>query len=426
MQVLLTPFSLNPLVILCKCHLHPSMPVQLNSTRQRLIKAASELFISQGISETTTKQIAERAQVNEVTLFRHFGHKHGLLLAVMEETSRLNSLGEVLIESTPPTIHLDRAIKEYATHYLDLMEKAPALLRSLIGESGQYPRENRQALGRLWTEADRYLAQYLGTAIAPEGLQQHLSLEKLAALLHGVLLGYTVIELTSEFHQLWQDREDFLQGLITLFLGETIASAPECTTTVKDLPANLVHLLLQRAKRLSLKDYALVYLLFATGVELSELISLERTNVIRDNKGHLLQISHPQRRQVPLNQWILGKRYGSARRNPLTQWLKSRQDHERAMFVDESGKPLGEDALRCRWERLAAGLLAPEGETPTLEQARQTWCVEMLMRGITLEELSLLSGCSLSALEPYLHRAREKAALEQAIHLDATSPRDRG
>ena len=46
-------------------------------TRDRLIQAALSLFVSQGIAETTTKEIAEQAEVNEVTLFRHFGNKYG-------------------------------------------------------------------------------------------------------------------------------------------------------------------------------------------------------------------------------------------------------------------------------------------------------------------------------------------------------------
>jgi len=49
------------------------------------------------MTETTTRQIAE-AEVNEVTLFRHFGNKHGLLLVVIEEGSVFTQLGEALGE----------------------------------------------------------------------------------------------------------------------------------------------------------------------------------------------------------------------------------------------------------------------------------------------------------------------------------------
>ncbi len=69
------------------------MSLQKKSTKTRLIEAALDLFAERGVTETTTKAVAERAQVNEVTLFRHFGNKHGLLLAVMEDYAVFAQLG---------------------------------------------------------------------------------------------------------------------------------------------------------------------------------------------------------------------------------------------------------------------------------------------------------------------------------------------
>ncbi len=43
--------------------------------RDRLLKAAHELFTDLGYRATTTKEIAARAEVAELTLFRHFGSK---------------------------------------------------------------------------------------------------------------------------------------------------------------------------------------------------------------------------------------------------------------------------------------------------------------------------------------------------------------
>lgn len=52
-----------------------------NDARQRLLKAALEEFIQSGYKGASTRAITERAGVNEVTLFRHFGSKQGLLKA---------------------------------------------------------------------------------------------------------------------------------------------------------------------------------------------------------------------------------------------------------------------------------------------------------------------------------------------------------
>ena len=47
--------------------------------RQKILNAATELYAETGFRGATTRQIAQRAGVNEVTLFRHFGSKTALL-----------------------------------------------------------------------------------------------------------------------------------------------------------------------------------------------------------------------------------------------------------------------------------------------------------------------------------------------------------
>ena len=74
------------------------------------------------------------------------------------------------------------------------------------------------------------------------------------------------------------------------------------------------------------------------------------------------------------------------------------------------------------WQNLTAELQTPQGEPPVISQARQTWCIEMLMRGIELEDLSILSGMAIEQLQQYAQRARNKAALESAARLDRKRP----
>ena len=53
-------------------------------SRQRIVRAATQLFTEVGYSLATTRLIAEGAGVNEVTLFRQFGSKKALLMACIE------------------------------------------------------------------------------------------------------------------------------------------------------------------------------------------------------------------------------------------------------------------------------------------------------------------------------------------------------
>ena len=381
-----------------------------NSTRQKLIDAALKLFTSLGVTETTTKAVAELAQVNEVTLFRHFGNKQGLMLAVMEESTAFKQPGELLL--VPAQVDsLGEAVTQYAIAFLQSVTQAPELLLSLIGEARHYPLQNRQALSKGINEANSYLAKYLAP-VMEKSPDCGLAPEKLASMLIAALLGYFVIENTCTEQQLWGDRTEFIDDLVLLLEAETTETA------INDLPASIVHEILHRAKKAQLRDYALMYVLFGAGLSKQEIASLKKSQQINESTRHLLQINS---RQVPVNQWIMGKRYGSYTRNPLTGWLRSRPDEHPALFVNDAGLPMSALDIDLCWQRLTENLLTPEGRSPIIEQARHTWCVEMLSKGITLENLSMLTGLHLSKLQPYARRVKEKLALEQAIDLDRKS-----
>jgi AcrR family transcriptional regulator len=405
------------------------MPSSRNLNRQKIIQAAIELFASQGVSETTTKQIAELAQVNEVTLFRQFGNKHGLLLAVIEDADVFAQLGQNLATELPPASNLADMLRTYANTCLQALTQTPAAIRSLVGESGQYSTENRQGLGRSFDRANRRVAKYLKTSIGESQADLQLPIEQLTSLLHTLLFGYATIELTSEYHGLWRDRADFLDRVVALFVAGAVASSDrsviinsaESFTIGQDLPEPVVHQMLQQAKKHSLQAYALVYVLFGAGLSANEIISLTRSNHLSSSDRQLLQITYGAMRQVPVNQWILGKRYGSYLKNPLTQWLRSRKDNHPALFINPDGTALTAADLQQLWQQSTDEILTPTGEPPTIDRAQATWCVEMIMRGLSIEAMQVLTGWETSRLEPYVLRAKELTVLAQAFTVDRNS-----
>lgn len=395
------------------------------TTRQRLVQAALDLFVQQGITETTTRQIAEQAGVNEVTLFRNFGSKHGLLLGVMQETDAIAQLGRRWAAEAEQPQPIESALYRYAEDYLDTTDRLREFLRSLVGEAGQYPLENRQAIAAGLNQVHRITEQYLATVMARDGLTSSQPVGTLASLLNTLLMGYVVLELTTEFHHLWPSRQAFLQTIASVLQSSLQAttssplaypSAP-VPPPMQDLPAPLVRTILQTAQKAGPQDYAIAYVLFGAGLSPQEVISLQRIHSLSNSQQHLLQIPYSNR-QVPLNQWIMGHRYGSYQKNPLTQWLKSRKDHEPALFINEAGQPLPELELRLRWQALTANIITPTGQPPAITQAQHTWRVEMLMRGIDLQALVWLTGCSLEQLTPYQQQAQARLAIEQALRLD--------
>lgn len=403
------------------------MSTPRKSTKARLIEAALDLFAERGVTETTTKAVAERAQVNEVTLFRNFGNKYRLLLAVIQDSAVFAKLVHALVEQANAKDNVADFLQEYAQESLRTLNKAPDLVRSIVGEAGNYPVENRMALGKGLSEANRYVAEYLEQAIAKENLSSDLTSEQIVNLLNFLLIGYFIVESSTEGYINWSDHNDFLESLVTLFLQGSFASSIRVTETsivkvdsdeIADLPASLVRSLFKKAKKTGKQEYALIYVLFGAGLSLTEVLHLERSHSIVEPQQHLLQVNYGHERQVPLNQWVMGLRYGSNTINPLIQWLRSRKDEQAAIFINDAGEAINAAELQTIWRNLTNDLLTPQGEPPRVEQARQTWCVEMLMRGMELEDLSILSGINVEHLQKYAQRARNKAALESAARLD--------
>jgi len=54
-------------------------------SRERIKRAASELFQTHGVKKTSLADIAERASVSPVTIYNHFGNKDGVVKAVFKD-----------------------------------------------------------------------------------------------------------------------------------------------------------------------------------------------------------------------------------------------------------------------------------------------------------------------------------------------------
>src|SRR5271169_4083686 len=71
--------------------------------RERLVRAALDLFAEQGYDDTTVVQIAERAGLTKSTFFRHFPDKREVLAAGQDTLCQLLSdgIGDAPSSATP-------------------------------------------------------------------------------------------------------------------------------------------------------------------------------------------------------------------------------------------------------------------------------------------------------------------------------------
>lgn len=87
------------------------------TTADRILEAAVALWHDGGFGAVTTRAVAARAGVNEVTLFRHFASKEGLLKAmVARAVSCFAPRGGDLAS---PSADLEQDLQRWAEAYLD-------------------------------------------------------------------------------------------------------------------------------------------------------------------------------------------------------------------------------------------------------------------------------------------------------------------
>lgn len=116
-----------------------------DSTRERILDTAEQLFADQGFHATTLRQITREARVNLAAVNYHHGSKDALILAVFQRrldelnSERLARLRSVLDASDPPDLEKVMGAFIY-----------PALLLSTqsAGDGGRFMR----LLMRAWAE----------------------------------------------------------------------------------------------------------------------------------------------------------------------------------------------------------------------------------------------------------------------------------
>jgi AcrR family transcriptional regulator len=113
-------------------------------TRKRILEAAEKVFSRDGFQGATTREIAREAQVNEVTLFRHFRSRDDLL----RETILFRTIApeELLNSKAAWKSDLPSQLEQYVRKYYALLLEREALVRAVVGEGRLLPPAVRQAV----------------------------------------------------------------------------------------------------------------------------------------------------------------------------------------------------------------------------------------------------------------------------------------
>lgn len=162
------------------------MDKRTGQTKARLLKAATEVFAIAGVAGATTREIARRAEVNEVTLFRHFHSKEQLLGAVVSQALALQA--EALANQDEWTQNLQIDLNHYAFLYNSMLEEQEALIRTFIGEAKRHPEEARRVISEAVQPLREKLIAYLSNAQERGTVRHDVDLRPAVDMFTGMLL----------------------------------------------------------------------------------------------------------------------------------------------------------------------------------------------------------------------------------------------
>ncbi len=127
------------------------------NTRERLVRAALDLFTTQGYHASTTPQVARRAGVAEGTIYRHFTSKEQLLNEIYRGAVRMFTQ---IVEQTPVRSMCRTRMNEIADRWGQVAADDPPLVKLVFVSppAGLLDERSREAFEQLRVELEKVVA----------------------------------------------------------------------------------------------------------------------------------------------------------------------------------------------------------------------------------------------------------------------------
>jgi TetR/AcrR family transcriptional repressor of mexJK operon len=106
---------------------------------QRLLNAATEVFLEKGFAATSVDEIAARAKASKVTFYHHFGNKEKLFEAIV---MRLNAtMFRGFADALEADVSMEQALHRFMKQMAEMLytDQAVKLVRVLHAEAARFP-----------------------------------------------------------------------------------------------------------------------------------------------------------------------------------------------------------------------------------------------------------------------------------------------
>ena len=157
------------------------------NTKKQLLEATLTLISEKGYLRATTREIAQKAGVTELTLFRHFGSKERLFEELLNGYTFLPRLKELLPELEG--LSYERSLEIIATRFLLTLKERKAMIKIMYSEVTIYPEKIRAIYNRFVDEMRGTMAGFFEN-MQKRGIMRQNSPEMAARVFLWILISY--------------------------------------------------------------------------------------------------------------------------------------------------------------------------------------------------------------------------------------------
>jgi AcrR family transcriptional regulator len=183
-------------------------------TRDRIIGAAREIIARKGKRGATTREIADLAGVNEATLFRHFGNKDALIVAVAKASCGDDLLRDLI---APLRGAIDEDLKTIGRAMIVHMEARIDMIRWSLVESEYEKSVFAQEAWRPQLAIRSVIEEFMAARVAGGEISGNPT--DLASVFMGMIFARTIARDKYPDQRLFSDTDYALDTFIDIFLN---------------------------------------------------------------------------------------------------------------------------------------------------------------------------------------------------------------
>jgi AcrR family transcriptional regulator len=192
---------------------------EVRGARERIIDAAIQVFGELGYTRATTREIARRAQVNEVTIFRIFKTKAELFRTSIQERSLIGEISAHI--QMPEETSIDEALYQNMAFVLALLRKNAHMIRLVLGDASSNPEVGGLMSDLALVQGVQIVSHFI-TRLMERGLLRQGDPEMTARAMMGMVQSYFIFnDLIAKRRIDGEQDERALRTFVVVFLDGT-------------------------------------------------------------------------------------------------------------------------------------------------------------------------------------------------------------